>query len=113
MKNRANNLAVLIGDRIREARKARGLRQEDMERLGINYKHFQTVENGRANPTLKTIKKIADALGIEVTELFYLPLGRSPQVNELAESVAEIIRKNDERKAKKLNLLIKEIFTQK
>ena len=110
MKNRKNNLAELIGDRIREARKARGLRQEDLEPLGINYKHFQAVENGRANPTLKTIQKIADALGIEATELFYLPLGKSPQVNELVESVAEIIRKNDEQKAKKLNLLIKEII---
>ena len=110
MKNRTDKLAVLIGNRIREARKAKGLRQEDMEGLGISYKYFQTVENGRANPTLKTIQKIAGALGIEAIELFYLPLGKSPQVNELAENVGEMIRKDDEQMAKKLNLLIKELL---
>lgn len=110
MKNRTDKLAVMIGNRIREARKAKGLRQEDMKSLGISYKYFQTVENGRVNPTLKTIQKIADALGIEATELFYLPLGKSTHVNELAEKAGEIIRNNDEQMAKKLNLLIKELL---
>lgn len=110
MGNTTDKLAVLIGNRIREMRKAKGLRQEDMGSLGISYKYFQTVENGRANPTLKTIQKIADALDIEATELFNLPLGKSPQVNELAENVGEIIRNNDEQMAKKLNLLIKELL---
>jgi transcriptional regulator with XRE-family HTH domain len=37
------NLAILIGKRIREVRLSKGIRQEDMERLGISYKYFVQV----------------------------------------------------------------------
>jgi len=49
------------------------------------------IENGNANPALRTIPKIADALGIEATALFNLPPGESFQANELAENVGEIM----------------------
>jgi len=55
-------LSILIGNRIKELRKRKGLKQEDMEKFGINYKYFQKIEGGRANVTLQTLEKIAKAL---------------------------------------------------
>ncbi len=103
-------LSVLIGNRIREIRKKKGLRQEDMEGFGINYKYYQRIETGKANVTLNTIEKIAIALKIDPLELFILPLDKSAEINELASLITEIIQKNDKKSAKKLNLLIKEIL---
>ncbi|HBH48245.1 MAG TPA: XRE family transcriptional regulator [Bacteroidales bacterium] len=104
------NLAILIGKRIREVRLSKGIRQEDMERLGISYKYFQKVENGRANVTLKTLEKIAEALEIDSTELFELPLAKSKHSAKLASKISEIIKTDDEVMAKKLVLIIDEIL---
>ena len=104
------NLAVLIGKRIRQVRISKGLRQEDIGQLGIAYKYFQKIENGKANVTLKTLEKIADALEINPTALFELPLSGSSQITQLASAVSTIIKKNDEDSAKKLNIFINEIL---
>ena len=85
-------LAQLIGSRIREIRKAKGLRQEDMEQFGIGYKYYQKIESGKANITLGTIEKVAEALKIDVQELFMVPLSKSKQTNELSLYLADIIK---------------------
>ena len=104
------NLAVLIGMRLKEVRKEKGLKQEDMERFGISYKYYQRIENGKVNVTLSTIEKIAYALEIEPTELFTLPLHPSKEINELTALIQEIIRKNDKKALRKLKVFVKEIL---
>ena len=103
-------LAELIGLRIREMRTARGLKQEDMERYGLNYKYYQKIETGKANVTLNTLEKVAEALGVDAAELFAMPLGRSPESNHLAAAVSEIIKKDDRKTARKVSLFIKEFM---
>jgi len=63
-------LAVLIGTRIKDIRKEKGLKQEDMEGFGISYKYYQKIETGKVNITLNTIEKIAKALNVDSRELF-------------------------------------------
>ena len=104
------DLAFLIGKKIREIRKRKGLRQEDVEALGISYKYFQKIETGKANVTLKTLEKIANALEIDPTEFFDFPERKSSEFVKLVAAVNEIIKTIDERKAKKLNVLIREIL---
>jgi len=103
-------LSVLLGNRIKEIRKEKGLRQEDMEGLGISYKYYQKIESGKVNVTLNTIEKIADALSVDASDFFVLPLDNSREVNELAAQVRQIIKKRDKKSIKKLNLFIKEIL---
>lgn len=61
----------MLGERIRELRKATGLSQEkfafkiDMERT-----YFASVEAGKRNIAICNIKKIADGLGVSLSELF-------------------------------------------
>lgn len=40
------------------------------ELVDMNFNYIGQIERGEANVTIKTIKNIADALGIEVSELF-------------------------------------------
>jgi transcriptional regulator with XRE-family HTH domain len=65
--------AKRLGKRIQELRKKKGLRQEDMEEFGIPYKYYQRIESPGSYPvniTLKTLLKIAQALEVEVSDLF-------------------------------------------
>lgn len=59
-----------LGDNIRELRKKKGLTQEKLAELAhMDPKSVIEIENGNRNPTLKTIRKIALALKVDVSEL--------------------------------------------
>jgi y4mF family transcriptional regulator len=56
-----------IGQIIESRRKFLQIRQEDLaEMCGISTKSIQKIENGQANPTLKTLEKLLDVLGMEL-----------------------------------------------
>lgn len=59
-----------LGDRLRDLRRSRKLRQLDMEGLGLSYKYYQRLESGQVNPTLMTLQKLADAFEVSVYDLF-------------------------------------------
>jgi transcriptional regulator with XRE-family HTH domain len=59
-----------LGNRLRELRKCRNLRQLDMESFCLSYKNYQRLESGQVNPTLVTLQKLAAAFGISVYDLF-------------------------------------------
>ncbi len=78
------NQKQLIGKRIRELRKARGLTQEQLaERSGLDYTTIGALERGVFNPSLKTAEKIASAMGMGVTELITLPGGKPATEKEI------------------------------
>ncbi len=62
-------LMQLVGERARQLRIAKGLRQEDMCQFGFEYKYYQRIEYGEKNLTLKTLNKVAKAFGIPISEL--------------------------------------------
>ena len=58
-----------MGQKIRTRRRLLRLRQRDLAELaGVTLRGLTDLENGKANPTLKQLGKIADVLGLE----FYL-----------------------------------------
>ena len=67
----ANDTAKRLLARIRALREAHGLTQEAFaERAGLTYKHYQQVEAGRKpNIRLDTLIKMADGLGLTLSEL--------------------------------------------
>lgn len=59
-----------VGRRIRDARLAAGLSQEEAaHRAGVGYKRWQDIERGRAGPTLRSLWRISNALGISIWDL--------------------------------------------
>src|SRR5579875_2935006 len=63
-----------IGDVIRSYRTSRGLSQGDIERrTGLLRCYLSRVENGHTVPSLETLAKIADALGMSLADFFPVP----------------------------------------
>ena len=59
-----------LGDNIQKIRKSKGLTQEKLAELAkIDPKSIIEIENGKRNPSLKTIHKIALALKVKPQEL--------------------------------------------
>lgn len=62
--------ATLIGQRLREARKRRGLTQVEMaRRTGIHQPNIARLEAGRHTPALETLERLATAIGCPLAEL--------------------------------------------
>ncbi len=60
-----------LGERIRELRNKTGLSQEKFAlSIGMDRTYFASVEAGRRNISVCNIKKIADGLGVSLSELF-------------------------------------------
>ena len=60
-----------VGNRIRELRSQTGLSQEKFAlKIGMDRTYFASVELGKRNIALKNIEKIANGLGITLSELF-------------------------------------------
>lgn len=66
-----NDTPALLSRNLKAYRHALGLTQEQFaERARITYKHYQDIEGGRRNNLqLKTLDRIADAIGIRSGEL--------------------------------------------
>jgi transcriptional regulator with XRE-family HTH domain len=61
----------VVGQRIREKRKERGLSQEELgEKAGFHFSYIGGVERAEKNITIVNLQKIANALEIEIYELF-------------------------------------------
>ena len=64
-------ITVTFGNRIRELRCKTGLSQEKFAiKIGMDRTYYASVENGKRNISIRNIKKIADGLGVSLSELF-------------------------------------------
>lgn len=60
-----------LGQRIKELRNATGLSQEKFALLiDMDRTYYASVESGKRNISIINIKKIADGLGVTLSELF-------------------------------------------
>ena len=58
---------VKIGKTIKKRRKELNLELKDLQVYsGVNYVSISDIENGKANPTVKTLEKLLDVLGMEL-----------------------------------------------
>lgn len=67
----SEDIAILLGLRIKELRKKTGMSQEKFAlRIDMDRTYFASVESGKRNISVRNIKKIADGLEVSVSELF-------------------------------------------
>lgn len=60
-----------IGERIRELRTQTGLSQEKFAlKIGMDRTYFASVELGRRNIAIVNLEKIANGLGVSLSDLF-------------------------------------------
>lgn len=64
-------ISVNIGDRLRELREARNISMRALAtRSGLSANALSMIERGRASPSVSTLYKLADALGVSITSFF-------------------------------------------
>lgn len=61
-----------VGSKIREARIKANLTQEDIENFGVSWKHYQKIEAGATNTTIKVLYRLAKAFRCKVSDFFAL-----------------------------------------
>ena len=65
-----------ITDALIDARRASGLTQKDLaDRTGIAQADISKLENGNANPSLRTLQRLADGMGMKL-KLEFVPANR-------------------------------------
>jgi transcriptional regulator with XRE-family HTH domain len=64
------NEALKLGRNLKRIRTAKDITQGDIVRkLNVGRGFISNIENGKANPTLSTIAKLAKAIGVPIEEL--------------------------------------------
>ncbi|NOK20788.1 helix-turn-helix domain-containing protein [Corallococcus carmarthensis] len=72
-------LAITIGDAARAARTRLGLTQAEMaQRVGLASGVYSRMERGRMLPSVSTLQRLCDALGVTPDEL----MGHTPPAND-------------------------------
>lgn len=120
---------MTTGERIRQARKSAGLTQAELaHKLGISAAGIAQWENDLRNPKIETIKKIADALGVDAWTLVdpavagesaavELPAGlpdeRRAELEQMARDRAQVLafaKLDGEREQKLLDQIVKDFY---
>ena len=71
MNNYPNDIVVKIGNKIVQIRKDKGIKQLELAAYAsIDERVIRRIETGKANPTIKTLEKISQGLGVKVKDLF-------------------------------------------
>ncbi len=64
------NESEKLGKNLKRIRTAKGISQGEISRiLEVDKSFVSNIENGKTNPTLATIAKIAKAIGVSIGEL--------------------------------------------
>jgi len=67
-----SDAAAHIGRRIHEIRRARSLTQDEVAVIsGIDSSNVRAYESGRSMPSVHTLMRFADALGVEPADLLF------------------------------------------
>ena len=97
-----------LGANVRKYRKIAGLTQEELaEIIGCSNSHIGQIENGRGVPSLDTMVKIANALGVMIDQFVYLheisakiksyPLNKRILACEMIENLLKVIDNSDQK----------------
>ena len=67
-----HQILIVFGRKVREERLKRGLSQEELaDKAGFHRTYIGMIERAERNITLANIQKIAEALGLEISDLFH------------------------------------------
>jgi transcriptional regulator with XRE-family HTH domain len=96
----------LLGKRIRELRKKRGLTQEKLaEEAGIDVKYLGGIERGTENPTVGILEKLATALSVKLHQLLNFE-HELPGRRALRRRIQQTLEKCDEKELQMILRLV-------
>lgn len=84
--------------RIKEVCKEKGVKVMDLSTMiGVSQTNTSNIINGKVNPSLETLEKIASALNVRITELFEEPTNINGYI-ELDGTIHKVASKEDIKK---------------
>lgn len=84
--------------RIKEVCKEKGVKVMDLSTMiGVSQTNTSNIINGKVNPSLETLEKIASALNVRITELFEEPTNINGYI-ELDGTIYKVTSKDDLKK---------------
>lgn len=101
--------AKAVGTRIKKAREAASLTQEQLaEMVGLSASHISVVERGVKAPRLETFVEIANALGVTADSLLIDVLDHAMEISasELSEQIKRLSPKAQEKTLKVVQVLV-------
>jgi transcriptional regulator with XRE-family HTH domain len=64
------NINIELGKKIREPRRKKNITQEELaHRAELDFSYINQIENGKRNPSIEAIAKIARGLGVKAQSL--------------------------------------------
>ena len=91
------NLLHKLGARLKEIRKARRLTQEALaEQVDLTPQYLSRLEGGRQSPSVETIANLAEALHVDLRELF--DLDHQGSVKDVRAKLRTLIQESSEEK---------------
>jgi transcriptional regulator with XRE-family HTH domain len=86
-------LRELLAKNLKEKRRNCGLTQAELaEKVDVSTHHIGMLEIAYCFPTLDLLERIADALGIEIHELFVDPHSPQEELEKLRQTIIEEIK---------------------
>ena len=81
MRHKRRPALVALGRTVKQLRDGRGLSQDRLaEAAGLSVKYLGQIENGRANPTVDLLGRVAASLTVDLTDLFTPAAGNRPHI---------------------------------
>ena len=110
----SESLLKLVGARIRDLRKEKGLSQEQLgQKAGFHFSYIGGIERAEKNISLLNLSKIADALEVNVSELFaYLHTQEHTSTEKEAElkEIFAVLIEQDVKGLRKAKAILNELF---
>ncbi len=101
---------VTLGKRIKEARTALGLTQDELSsRIGIGVKHLSVLERGVKEPRLSTFVNLAKELGISPNDLLLYPEEKSEFGVAISHEVSQLPVEKQEKVLRIVKAIVKEL----
>ena len=103
------NTKQLLGARIQEIRKQKGIKQAELaELIDIDSKHMSKIECGRCYPSFEVLDKLSDKLNIPVS--YFLELDHLKTKETLIKELLEKLKNTSEEKLHIAYKILKEIL---
>jgi transcriptional regulator with XRE-family HTH domain len=110
MEDKDQKIREMLGSRIRSLRTMKKWTQQELgEQADINYKFLGEIERGQQNPSFHVLVKIADALEIDLPELFRF----EPEITdrkELIKKMSEILKSLNDDNLRQVFLMLKIVY---
>ncbi|MDQ0087596.1 transcriptional regulator with XRE-family HTH domain [Paenibacillus anaericanus] len=100
----------LVGARIKALRKEQGLSQEALgEKGGFHFSYIGQIERGEKNVSLLSLAKVANALEVNVAQIFAYAYEESEQIDVNIQDIVTMLRESSPEKVRIAKNVIREI----